>query len=444
MTTSFTTISAALSCSSFELLDIVVVVVNATVESDNQSKGFISVVDASTDVQAGISVYGSKLVDLLASLSPGCLLLVSGLESTGKSNTNNATAAAAAAIAPSRGHFRLSTNGYTSATTAEIKVLKGDDLENDKYNHHPNAPDLVKLSRRIRSQQALAQPTRCRRRRLADIQYPGQLSTVQVRVLSCEIMSSTEDGAQYIPPWQRKRRLHANKKKAYATLEDNGVRMVLIQCRKHMKELKVAQQNRVTIQMTNLLSSSRTNDAGEIVLTPTLQTLMLPAAAAAVDRKRQLSPIIQTQQQSILVDNDDNQSGGGCCCVVLSNIEAIFIDDVEKLLDPIHDAPSAFAASIVKTGPFPTYRSATVTLAAKQQQQGARSSSSVIVVKANASVIKTLCGSIDARQVLASAQTRRLVQELIKSLLTDESVQLKWTLTKDGNNIVRQVEIPRL
>jgi hypothetical protein len=182
-----------------------------------------------------------------------------------------------------------------------------------------------------------------------------------------------------------------------------------------MKDLKVAQQNGDTIQITNLMSSE--NDAGEMVLNPTLQTLILPAA----DRRKSLSPI-HTQQQSLLLVDDDTD--------IFSTIEAIFIDDVERLLDP-NDAPSAFTAALIKTGPIPTYRAATVTLVGG------------VVVKANSSTIKTLCGSIAARDVLACADTGRLVQDLIKSLLTDTSVQLKWTMRADSNT-VRRVEIPRL
>lgn len=389
-------------------MDMIVVV--STVFAEDK-RGFLSVTEEASD--AGISVHGTKLVEKLASLSPGCIVLMSGLETMDRKTNSMGKASPWT----TKAQFRLSSNSYPSrSTTASIKLLKDDDLlRNGKYNHHSNAADLIALSRRIiKSQHALEQPIPCQRRRLVDIQYSGQLSTVyQVRVISCEVPSPLVNNTGTY--WQRKQK-RLDSSKAFATLEDEGAaRMVLVDCRRLTKDLTSAQQNGNLIQITNLMSSA--NDAGEIVLNPTLQTLILPAT----ERRKSLSQIHTQQQSLLLVDNDT---------VICSTIEAIFIDDIEKILDP-NDTPSAFAAALIKTGPIPTYRAATVTLGGGE------------VVKANSSTIHTLCGSIGARDVLACADTRRLVQDLIKCLLTDTSVQLKWTMRADSNN-VRRVEIPRL
>ena len=376
-----TTLSDALWCpSSGPLLDVAVVVVDVSVDTSKR-RGVISAIDASIDEAVGISVHGSTLLELLSSLSPGCILLLSGLEANREAKYL----------------FRLSAMSFTS--TAAIQVLNDDELH---YKHdHENADSLIALSHRIKNQ-CLAQPSCCRRT-LADIQCPGQLSSVEVRVVSCEALSTTTALFH-----SRKRGRQTSR--VFATLADNDARMVLVDCRKYFKDLKTAQEGGDSVQITNLLSCQE--EAGEIVLKPTIRTLILPTK-----RPRRHVSRVHNEPQSILLEQS---------CII-SSMEAIFIDELNQALDSKHFvSPSAFVGIIInKVGPC--YRAATLTL------EGAR------VVKANPSVMKVLCASIDAGQVLADTQTRQDVLELVRGILMG-ATQLKWTL--DGN-VVQKLEIPR-
>lgn len=384
--------------SSAPLSDVVVVLLDASVDTVGK-RGLISAIDTSIDKPVGIFVEGTMLLEILSSkLAPGTIILLVGLEVPTGGCTSCATT-----IHP----FRLTTRGFSS--TAAMKVLTEDELQ-DKYDHR-DAAALVALSNRIKTQ-CLAQAS-CVRRSLADIQYSGQLSSVQVRVVSCEFLSTTcvrfrKRGGQH-KSWE-----------AFAALADNDSRIVLTQCQKYVKELQVAQVSEEWIQITNLLSYL--DKSGELLLKPTIKTLLLPAKPSR-PRHQVVPHVFDNTQQSHL---DKFRR-------IIASLEAIFVDELNQSLDFNTDRVSSsdiIAVLLItkEDGGEPEYRATTLTLEGNQ------------VVKASPSIMKVLCASIDACMILTDSQTRQHVFQLVKGIVQGKT-QLIWTL---NDNLIESLEMPRL
>ena len=384
--------------SSAPLSDVVVVLLDASVDTVGK-RGLISAIDTSIDKPVGIFVEGTMLLEILSSkLAPGTIILLVGLEVPTGGCTSCATT-----IHP----FRLTTRGFSS--TAAMKVLTEDELQ-DKYEHSHSAA-LIALSNRIKAQ-CLAQAS-CVRRSLADIQYSGQLSSVHVRVVSCEFLSTTcvrfrKRGGQH-KSWE-----------AFAALADNDTRIVLTQCQKYVKDLKVAQVSEEWIQITNLLPYL--DKSGELLLKPTIKTLLLPAKPSRP--WHQVVPHVFDNTQQSHLDQFRR---------IVASLEAIFVDELNQSLDFNTDMVSSsdiIAVLLItkEDGGEPEYRATTLTLEGNQ------------VVKASPSIMKVLCASIDACLILTDAQTRQHVFHLVKGIVQG-TTQLIWTL---NGNVIESLEMPRL
>jgi hypothetical protein len=400
----FANLSDALMLSSGSLsaplCDIVIVLVDASVDIVRK-RGLISAIDTHIDEPVCILVEGAMLLEILSSkLAPGTIVLLVGLETpTGGGTCTNA-------IHP----LRLSSRGFSS--TAAMKVLTEDELQ-DKYNHR-DADALIALSNQIKAQ-CLAQAS-CVRRSLADIQYSGQLSSVQVRVVSCEFLSI--NSIRF-----RRRGGQQKSTEAFAALADHDTRIVLTQCQKFIKELKVAQTTEEWIQITNLLSYL--DKSGELLLKPTIRTLLLPAKPLRPWCQMVPDVADETQQSELIPFRR-----------TVARLEAIFVDELNQSFEFNNNnnnvvlLSDTFATLLIanEVGGEPKYRATTLTLGGNQ------------VVKANPYIMKVLCASIDAGLIITDSRTRQHVFQLVQGIVQGKT-QLIWTLKE---NWIESLAMPRL
>lgn len=391
-TSRITSLSEALALpSSTDVSDVVAVVVEISMEKVKR-RGNLSVVDTSIGNSCAvvISVHGPTLMESLSSISTGDLILLRGLATARPSD---------------RTHFRLSSYEFTSS--ASIKMLSGTSLK--ELSCHANASALTALSHKV-SNTSLGQRV-CRRRCLTDIQFPGQLSTVEVKVISHELVSTTKTF--------RKRKWSRREDDAFAMLIQDSTRIVLVDCRKHTRHLKSAQVSKDPVQITNLISCKV--ESGEIVLRPTNLTLFLPAKGRGSGTRAASHNVLNQPR----FEQSPRKSQ-----IIFSCLKTIFIDELNQELSMKHFSDSStLAHTIARSTPFPCYREATLTLEA-----------GTLAVKASADIVQVLCASIDAKVFLAEERTRTAVLDLVWGLLV-EGTQLKWTI--DGC-IVKKLEIARL
>eukprot|EP00546_Thalassionema_frauenfeldii_P017329 CAMPEP_0178900344 /NCGR_PEP_ID=MMETSP0786-20121207/3424_1 /TAXON_ID=186022 /ORGANISM="Thalassionema frauenfeldii, Strain CCMP 1798" /LENGTH=386 /DNA_ID=CAMNT_0020571343 /DNA_START=159 /DNA_END=1319 /DNA_ORIENTATION=+ len=344
--------------------DAVVVVTESFIERERR-RGFFNAVDPSIDIsnQVGISYYGfhSKLVP---NVGPGCILLLLGLEAMSESNK-----AKDKTIRSS--HFRLRA-GKVDQVVA-MKELNVDQFQN--FYDHPCTNELIQLSQRVKGSCLTRSPSCCWRN-VADIHFPGLLSNVEALVVAFESFP--------------------RKDHAVATLSDKGHSIVLTDCLKYANSLQASHGDGKTVKITNLLS--RITDLGDIVLVPTPNTNVTSVLTCKTPESLDENFINGASERKL-------QSKSS---IIISNLESISFDSHNSVLDCKHSPSiSSFVDAIVELKPSPSYRNATLTF------RGGH------VLKANQSIMKVLCASIDATHMLDHKQSRIAVFDLIHGLIKE-------------------------
>lgn len=240
----------------------------------------------------------------------------------------------------------------------------------------------------------------CRRRRLHEIQAVGLISHVQVRVIAVEAASVRHQRTKI-------RKCLMPTASIATLLDDDGDVASLVDCQGFQVALINALKARQRVQISSVRSIQPDEGDSSVLLAPTYFTTIVNCPS----EKKWKARIIQTQEFSTLHSPPVIRTFS-------ATVESIWIPDLNTYLERKHFlSPNAFAAILVNQETL-TFRSVMLTL--KETR-----------VWASSDVVKLVCGSVEAKDVLLHFTTRRNVLELIQGLL-EEDIELLWTVEKNA------------
>lgn len=280
-----------------------------------------------------------------------------------------------------------------------------------------------------------------KRRRLSEISTAGLVSHVAVQILSCD--HSSVDAVQYK---KRKRfKSCADHAPCIVAMLSDGSRdedvMALHDCKLSWEvPLKRFMSEKERVRITNLQSVVSN---GHVVLVPTLESLVIRIGNETHNsgnnftsgHSSELASQMETQQPLVPLHEQDTVS-------VVSPLVDVYVDSLDVSLgegehwSTPQDLCSVLIDSGEKKGPL-RYRPGTLTL---------KDSSGLFAVRADHSIVETLCGSLEAELVIQREDLCTHMLELLRGLL-EEAVPLEWTLTRKSareSYTVVSVRLPRL
>lgn len=263
----------------------------------------------------------------------------------------------------------------------------------------------------------------CRRRRLSELQAVGMTSHVVARVVSVDTAAAASTSASRN---KRKRWLPLKKRRTtIAVLSDGDEIMPLLGCAAHEEALKEAIGNEVLLTHVVTCVAEEKSDEN-IVLRPTESTTVIPRLDNAMSTGKRVN-----QQETQCISMTQEMPGAATLARPLTDVYidelGISLGDGKRFV-----SPNGFVSTLVDTsGSHPCYRAATLTLDG-------------IVVKADAELMQTLCGSIDPVTLLNHSRLKTHVTDLMRGLL-DEQVDLTWAI-EQVNDVyyARKCFLPRL
>lgn len=257
----------------------------------------------------------------------------------------------------------------------------------------------------------------CRRRRLSELHTAGISCHVIVRVVSVDTVVAPTDSRK------RKRWLPLKKyRTTVAVLSDGGEVMPLLDCAAHEAALKNAiQSDDNKVLLTNLVTcKAEEKSEHDIVLRTTDSSCAFPMSSS---NKLQCQMSSNTSRETQYLSLTQDVPGAGATTLTVSSpLRDVYIDELGISLGDgtRFVSPNGFVSTIIfKNGNSMSYRQATLTLDG-------------FVVKADASMMQTLCGCIDPESLMTHTRLRTHVTDLMRGLL-DEQVTLTWTLERDND-----------
>lgn len=269
----------------------------------------------------------------------------------------------------------------------------------------------------------------CRRRRLNELHTPGITSHAVARVVSIDTAATTPPGSR-----RRKRWLPLKKQQTMiAVLSDGSEVIPFVDCAAHEAALRGAIQSGKQVLVTNVVTCAAEERSNrDAVLRPTDTTSVTPMLDSRSGSKQQAAS--NTRETQCLSLTQEVPGPAARIQTLSSPLRDVYIDELGiSLGDGKHFvSPNGFVSTIIDTsGRSPQYREATLTLDG-------------MVVKADASMMQTLCGSIDPETLLNHTRLRTHVTDLMRGLL-DEKLTLTWTLERNGDtHYVTKCFLPRL
>lgn len=271
----------------------------------------------------------------------------------------------------------------------------------------------------------------CRRRRLSELHTVGMTSHVVVKVTSIDTADAPAD-CMSASRKKRKRWLPLKKHQTtIAVLSDGDDVMPFLECSTHETALKEAIQSGTTVLLTHVVTGKTNDDKMEenIALRPTECTTVIPMLNDGMSSSKR--PNTDSTQPFISLTQD---MPGSTIQSLSSPLRDIYIDELGVSLGDGKRfvSPNGFVSTLIDSSASqPSYRAATLTLDG-------------VVVKADAKVIQTLCGSIDAATLLNHPRLKPYVTDLMRGLL-EEQVDLTWTIEQQGDvYLVQKCFLPRI
>jgi len=402
-----------------ETHDVIGVVVNISVDAVN-SKAQVLIADTSIpkDAYARLSLVGTDMVTAsLGEVSVGDMLRFHGFN-VAKHNSNKLPLVAdfyPPWQEPDTGWTRLHIHGEQVSCEDEATARRIQDL-------------IAWFPTTTFNDSIPALP--CRRRLLSELHTAGITSHVVARVVSI-------DTAAVPPPAgskKRKRWLPIKRHRTtVAVLSDGGEVMPFLDCAAHESTLKDAVQSGKEVLLTNVVTCAADEKSDrDVVLRPTDSTSVFPMLNSS-SSERQAASYSCRETQFFSLTQDLLETG--TTQTLSSPLRDVYIDELGVSLGDGKRfvSPNGFVSTIIdKSGNIPRYRDATLTLL------------DGMVVKADATMMQTLCGSIDPDTLLNHGRLRTHVTDLMRGLL-DEQVTLTWTLQRDGDTYhATKCFLPRL
>ena len=273
----------------------------------------------------------------------------------------------------------------------------------------------------------------CRRRRLSELHAVGVTSHVVVQVASIDTAAAAPTDCMSASRKKRKRWLPLKKRQTTIAVLSDGdeVMPFLLDCANHEAALalKEAIQSGTKILLTHVVTGIANDDMldDNIVLRPTESTTVIPMLNDGTSSSKR--PNSDSTQPCISLTQD---MPGATTQTLSSPLRDVYIDELGISLGDGKRfvSPNGFVSTLIDSASG-NYRAATLTLDG-------------VVVKANAKVIQTLCGSIDAATLLNHSRLKTHVTDLMRGLL-EEQVDLTWTIEQQGDVYhVQKCFLPRL
>jgi hypothetical protein len=266
-------------------------------------------------------------------------------------------------------------------------------------------------------------PLQCQRRSLNEIQPSvGLLSNVVVRIIDYDCQRSPLSPA--VGSRKRRRSSPGQTMTGFATLSDgSGTVMPFVDHgSRFASSLRTAKETGKVLMLTNLTSKigrdiqERALPSDEIVLVPTRNT-----AALLLSNEDLLNyddhAMTQSHTETQIPTSPQNHA------TIVSGIRDIMINGASiKDGKSLKSLPSFLATFVSPEG---NYQEAVIHLCEKALDSDSGISSGA--VHADAQVVKTLCGGIEASEIAKSEPLGRHVLELVGALLTEE-ISLRWTI----------------
>ena len=286
-------------------------------------------------------------------------------------------------------------------------------------------------------------PLQCQRRSLNEIQFSvGLLSNVVVRITDYDCQRLAQSPA--VGSRKRRRSSPAGQTTTgFATLSDgSGTVMSFVDHgSRFASSLRTAKETGKVLMLTNLTSKigrdipERALPSDEIVLVPTRAT-----ASLLLSNEDLLNYDDHTMTQSytetqIPISPQSHET-------IISGIRDIMIDGASiKDGKSLKSLPSFLATFVSPEG---NYEGAVIQLLEKVLGSGSSSG----IVYADAQVVKTLCGGIEASEIARNEPSLgQHVLELVRALLAEE-ISLRWTIKVQDKNEryahVEKVVLPKL
>lgn len=275
-------------------------------------------------------------------------------------------------------------------------------------------------------------PLPCKRRSLSEIQASvGLLSNITVRVTHYDFQISLQS-----PAGARKRRRGSTTPQStigFATVTDgSGVIMSLVDPgNRFASTIRTAKETGRLVMLTNISSKSQNDIQGrlsaldEVVLVPTkaTATFLLPTTESSYTNNGNggsLTPLEATATQT--PDSKKKQT------TLLSRILGLSIGGVSlKSTIRTFESPAQFLGTVLT--PDGDYRSATLYLDSWNNISMGRDDNGII---AGPNVVKTLCGGVEAAELIRDESLGRHALNLVRALL-NESILLRWTINENDN-----------
>jgi hypothetical protein len=254
-------------------------------------------------------------------------------------------------------------------------------------------------------------------------------------VVAKVVTIDTTAAAPCMPASGKKRKRWSPLKKRRATiavLSDGDEVMAFLDCAMHEVALKQAVQSGGNVLLTHVITGIVNDDKLDenIVLRPTESTTVSPMLNDGMISNKRANPDSSTQQCISLTQD----MPGAFTRTLTSPLRDVYIDELGISLGDGKRfvSPNGFVSTLIDTsGSQPHYRAATITLDG-------------IIVKADAKIIQTLCGSIDAVTLLSHSRLKRHVTDLMRGFL-EEHVDITWTIEQQSDvHHVQRCYLPRL
>jgi hypothetical protein len=331
--------------------------------------------------------------------------------------------------------FRL---GHIDSTAAWINEEDARRIPEGMVTPENRLSELVQWFQKRRNGQSHSSslaPLPVQRRSLDEIQSStGLLSNVSVRVTHCDYQRLPQSS-----PTNNKRRrggIASPSSIGYATLTDgSGVTMPLVDPGNRFDAtLRTAKDTGRLLMLTNLSSKSRNDVHGrtlpldEVVLVPTRSTVAVLLSTANS---------IGTNGETFSLPEPSETMSPRSEITLLSSILDISINGASLRDSRSLESPGSFLETILSSDGG--YRSAALHLGCSLSigQPGD-------AIHADSRVVKTLCGGIEAGELMKDELLGCHVLHLVRALL-NEPILLRWTVdTRQNQAEVLKVILPKL
>jgi len=420
-----TSIQHALTHESSTIQTMIVVVTKIAVDAVN-SKAQVLIADDSIpeNAYARVSLSGSDTVTTsLAKVCAGDVLSFHGFQVTIHDSSKFPL------VADFQSSWQEPGAGWTRLYASKIGGPVSCAQERDATKR---VESLIYWCSRSKFNDSIPSLPACRRRRLSELHTIGMTSHVVVKVTSIDTAGAPAD-CMSASRKKRKRWLPLKKHQTtIAVLSDGDDVMPFSECSTHETALKEAIQSGTTVLLTHVVTSKTNDDKMEenIVLRPTERTTVIPMLNDGMSSSKRPSNTDSTQPFISLTQD----MPGSTIQSLSSPLRDIYIDELGVSLGDGKRfvSPNGLVSTLIDASASqPSYRAATLTLDG-------------VVVKADAKVIQTLCGSIDAATLLNHSRVKTYVADLMRGLL-EEQVDLTWTIEQQGDvHLVQKCFLPRI